>query len=206
MKFKLFVIFILFYNSVFAFDVTEWIALKQDTTAFVNSKSYLNFDLGYMDYNDIENHFLQTSGYAFKFDFNIINKNYRFLKISFMGSSEKWGIFGDNITVKTFQLNYMTGWQAKTKDFYGAFNFGIGYIGGVKKGKFLRTEGWLITSDYYEEDKFSTVGIPVELILGFHIGKRLNFNVFFHQNFNAHMFTSTYGISVRTTNPFNRNY
>lgn len=202
MKLKIFVILILFFNSVYAFDITEWIALKQDTTLMVNSKSYFNLDLGIMGYNDIENHYYQDKGFALRFDCNIINKKYRYLKISFMRSSEMLELFGDNVTIKTFQINYMTGWQAANKYGYATVNFGIGYIEGVKRGKFLRTEGWLITHSYYEENKISTIGIPVELILGFHTGKIFNFNIFIHQNFNVKMFTTTVGISIRTTNPF----
>ena len=56
---------------------------------------------------------------------------------------------------------------------------GLGITGGMKRGKFIKKTGlWLITSyDVYEEDKFITLSIPLEVGFTYKPGKSIGIGV-----------------------------
>ena len=53
-------------------------------------------------------------------------------------------------------------WKNQASYCFASISSGISLVGGVRRGRYLSSSGGWFGTNYYEQDSFVTVGIPVE--------------------------------------------
>jgi hypothetical protein len=79
--------------------------------------------------------------------------SYRFIR------NEEFILFGPRPSESVWDLGVLYGRFAKTSDGFASVSAGVSYVGGVRRGKFLSSSGWISN---YEKLTFRTIGIPLE--------------------------------------------
>lgn len=90
----------------------------------------------------------------------------------------------------------------KKSNAYYELSFGLGVIGGFKKGDFIRVEPGIWGTKIYDEVFFINVGIPIEFKTNFIALEKLGFGVSLQSNVNYKMPYIGLALYVQINNPF----
>ena len=141
----------------------------------------------------------EISGVTRHLSVNLLNDSTIF-KIKFSGNVEwEWGLYFSGPVPEEvyYSVDFMVGRGFSIEYFHLQYSFGLGVTWGVKRGKFIRrTQQFLFFGPYdvYEEDKFISPSIPLEMDLLLKPIKYAGLGVSIFGNLN--FFRPYYGIAL----------
>ena len=99
----------------------------------------------------------------------------------------KLNIFGTISPAESdWDVGMLYGLMGKAKYAMASISAGLSVVGGVHRGEFLYSSGsWFGTTDHYENNEFSTIGIPVEAQLLITPSASFGFGIYRFANLNA---------------------